>query len=169
MKETLAEQLSRLTGKDIPQKQIKKNKKKVFPAINKAQLVRGSIVYLPLSAEEGLIITDGYEERNKFIVIVGLTADGFVIGSLLINTNANNATKELGNCQFPLYVKDYQTILDYNSWLDCSQLFRISCSKVLASGQYCGAVTQRDWDLVLPFLIENEAISNREKKEFGIL
>lgn len=168
MKESLAEQLSHLTGKSLPQKKEQKKKKK-FPKVKEENLVRGNVIYIPLSAEEGLIVTGGYAERNKFVTIIGTTEDGFVIGSLLINTNPHDSTRELGACQFPLKLKDYPSILDYDSWLDCSQLFRIAKRKVLNCGEFCGSITQSDWDLILPFLRETEAISNREKREFGII
>ena len=70
-------------------------------------MCKGTIAYLPLGREDGLIVTGGYKYRNKYIVIVGFTADGFVVGSLLINTKAYDATPELGACQFPLEQKDY--------------------------------------------------------------
>lgn len=168
MKETLAEQLSHLTGKSLPEKKVQKRKKK-YPQVKEENLVRGNVIYIPLSAEEGLVVTGGYTERNKFVTIVGTTEDGFVIGSLLINTNPNDSTQELGACQFPLKLKDYPSILDYDSWLDCSQLFRIAKRKVLNHGQFCGSLIQSDWNLILPFLRETETISNREKREFGII
>ena len=139
MKESLAEQLSHLTGKSLPEKEVKKEKKKkkkIFPQVEEENLVRGSVIYIPLSAEEGLIVTGGYKERNKYVTIIGTTADGFVIGSLLINTDPHDATPELGACQFPLKLKDYPSILDYDSWLDCSQLFRIAKKKVLSRGGF---------------------------------
>lgn len=168
MKESLAEQLSHLTGKSLPEKKESKKKKK-FPKVKEENLVRGNVIYIPLSADEGLVVTGGYTERNKFVTIIGTTNDGFVIGSLLINTNPNDSTQELGACQFPLRVRDYPSILDYDSWLDCSQLFRIAKRKVLSRGEFCGSIIPSDWNLILPFLRETEAISNREKREFGII
>lgn len=168
MKESLAEQLSHLTGKSLPKKEAKK-KKKIFPKVKEEHLVKGNVIFIPLSAEEGLIVTGGYKERNKFIILIGMTDDGFVIGSLLINTDPNDSTPELGACQFPLKLKDYPTILDYDSWLDCSQLFRISKKKVLSRGEFCGSIIESDWRLIWPFLRETDAISNKEKREFGII
>lgn len=172
MNDTLADQLSRLIvgeNSEKPEIETKHKKKKHFPIIQNDQLTKGTIIYVPLSEEEGLILKDGYKKRDKFIVVMGLTADGYVVGSLLINSNPNDSTVELGACQFPLKRKDYPTILDYDSWLDCSELFRVNRDKVLGKGGYCGMVTDKDWALVLPFLIENPLISNKDKKEFGII
>lgn len=168
MKESLAEQLSHLTGKSLPKMKTKK-KKKIFLKVKEEHLVKGNVIYIPLSAEDGLIVTGGYKERNKYIIIIGMTDDGFVIGSLLINTDPNDATPELGACQFPLKLRDYPSILDYDSWLDCSQLFRIGKKKVLSRGEFCGSIIESDWNLIWPFLRETDAISNKEKREFGII
>lgn len=53
-----------------------KKQKKAYPAIVEAQLCKGTIAYLPLGSEDGLIVTGGYKYRNKYIVIVGITEDG---------------------------------------------------------------------------------------------
>ena len=145
-----------------------KKRKKVYPAISEVQLCKGTIAYLPLGSEEGLIVTGGYKYRNKYIVIVGITENEFVVGSLLINTKAHDATPELGACQFPLEQKDYPEILDYKSWLDCSQLFRIEKNKMLRHAQFCGSITEQDSSLLFSYLHESTMLSNREKKEFGL-
>jgi len=145
-----------------------KKREKVYPAISEVQLCKGTIAYLPLGSEEGLIVTGGYKYRNKYIVIVGITENEFVVGSLLINTKAHDATPELGACQFPLEQKDYPEILDYKSWLDCSQLFRIEKNKMLRHAQFCGSITEKDSSLLFSYLHESTMLSNREKKEFGL-
>ena len=145
-----------------------KKQKKAYPAIVEAQLCKGTIAYLPLGSEDGLIVTGGYKYRNKYIVIVGITEDGFIVGSLLINTKAHDATPELGACQFPLKQKDYPTNLKYKSWLDCSQLFRLEKNNMLKYAQYCGLLTEKDSSLLYSHLHESTMLSNKEKKEFGL-
>ena len=46
----------------------------------------GDIIYVPLDEEDGLILKDGYKDRNKYIVIIGFTPEGVAIGALLINS-----------------------------------------------------------------------------------
>ena len=43
----------------------------------------GDIIYVPLDEEDGLILKDGYKDRNKYIVIIGFTPEGVAIGALL--------------------------------------------------------------------------------------
>ena len=54
----------------------------------------GDIIYVPLDEEDGLILKDGYKDRNKYIVIIGFTPEGVAIGALL---NARNRTKNSGD------------------------------------------------------------------------
>ncbi len=131
MKESMAEQLAKLTGRTLPQKpKNPKKKKRQFPAAKEENLQKGQILFVPLSEDEGLVVKGGYPDQDKFITIVGIAIDGSIIGSLLINTDPNETTPELGACQYPLKGSDYPTILDYNSWLDCSQLFRVPRNKI---------------------------------------
>jgi hypothetical protein len=169
MKESMAEQLAKLTGQPVPEKQSKKKKKRNFSPIKKEHLSKGHILFVPLSDEEGLVVTGGYKEKNKFITVIGVAPDGAIIGSLLINTDPNKITAELGACQFPLKEKDYPAILDYDSWLDCSQIFRIPKQKIVTKGGYCGEITDVDWGYINSFLIETDVLSKAEKKEFGLI
>lgn len=43
----------------------------------------GDIVYVPLDREDGLVLRDSFNSRNKFIVIIGFTPEGTALGSLL--------------------------------------------------------------------------------------
>lgn len=166
MKKTLAEQLAELQGQGVLPKPIKH--KRTFPLITGRQIERGAVVYIPLSEEEGLVLKGKYKERDKWIVIIGVSDDDYIVGSLLVNTSPNNFTKELGDIQFPLLKRHYP-FLDYQSWLDCSELFKIPRTKVLKNGGYCGKINMDDWTLIWETLKDTEFISEEEKEEFGIL
>ena len=170
MKESMAKQLAKLTGQPLPQINNKPEKRKrQFQAAQEENLQKGHILFVPLSEEEGLVVKGGYPDQNKFITIVGIATDGSIIGSLLINTDPNETTPELRACQYQLRRSDYPMILDYNSWLDCSQLFRIPINKILAKGKYCGKITNNDWGYIERFLVSTDVLSNAEKREFGII
>lgn len=55
----------------------------------------GDIIYVPLDEEDGLILKDGYKDRNKYIVIIGFTPEGVAIGALLIKFG-NRFFQEVG-------------------------------------------------------------------------
>ena len=164
MKESLADQLSQKLG--IVKKTSVKEKSRSFPSMSEGHISKGSVVYLPLSEEEGLHFTDGYDVRNKFVTIIGVLPDGTVIGSLLVNTKASAGNEKVEQCQYPLKKEKYAW-LDYSSWLDCSRIVPIARSKVL-SGRYCGKLSDEDFNLVVQCIKNTTLISNKIKKKYGI-
>lgn len=165
MKETLADQIAKLQKHEKLPEYI--SRKRDFPFVTEQQIERGAIIYIPLSADEGLTLK-GYKSRDKWIVIVGTSEYDYIVGSLLMNTEPNSFSKELEDIQFPLLKRDYK-FLDYRSWLDCSELFRVPCSKILKYGGYCGKIKDDDWELIWKTIKETEFISDEDKEEFGML
>lgn len=132
----------------------------------------GDIIYMPLDKEDGLTLTDGYSDRLKYIVIIGFTPEGIAVGALLINSEIDPSKRspELLDCQYPLLHRNYNQILDYDSWLDCSDIFEIPKLKITdKDGKLKGRLTQDDKERVMTFLQETEAFTNTEKRHFGII
>lgn len=132
----------------------------------------GDIIYVPLDEQDGLTLKNGYKDRNKYIVIIGFTPEGVAIGALLINSEINPSKRsaELLDCQYPLLVRDYRHILDYDSWLDCSDIFELSKSKITEkNGKLKGCLIQEDRERVIQFLKETDLFDNATKKRYGII
>ena len=133
----------------------------------------GDIIYVPLDEEDGLILKNGYDDRKKYIVIIGFTPEGVAIGALLINSEIDSSKKrseELLNSQYPLLVRNYRSILDYDSWLDCSDIFELSKLKITEKdGKLKGCLTPEDRERVMEFLKETEVFDNATKKRYGII
>lgn len=133
----------------------------------------GDIIYVPLNEEDGLILKNGYDDRKKYIVIIGFTPEGVAIGALLINSEIDSSKKrseELLNSQYPLLVRNYRSILDYDSWLDCSDIFELSKLKITEKdGKLKGCLTPEDRERVMAFLKETEVFDNATKKRYGII
>lgn len=132
----------------------------------------GDIIYISLDEEDGIILKDKYKERLKFIVIVGFTPEGNAIGALLINSNVNilKRSQELYNCQFPLLKRNYCHILDYDSWLDCSDIFEISKQKIAnKEAKAKGCLTEEDKERVINFLKETDVFDNATKRRYGLI
>lgn len=132
----------------------------------------GDIIYVPLDESDGLVLKDGYNTRKKYIVIVGFTSEGVAIGALLINLkiDPSKRTQELLECQYPLLHRYYPTILDYDSWLDCSDIFELSGIKITRkNGLLKGCLTDDDRKRVMAFLKETDVIDNITKRRFGII
>lgn len=132
----------------------------------------GDIIYIPLDESDGLTLKNGYTTRRKYIVIIGFTTDGIAIGALLINSNVNplKRSAELRECQYPLLHRHYPTILDYDCWLDCSDIFELSGLKITQkNGLLKGCLTDDDKERVMAFLKETDVIDNFTKRRFGII
>lgn len=165
MKKSLQEQISGLQKKEKLPVYVKR--KRNFPFVTQEQIERGAILYVPLSADEGLTLRK-YSSKDKWIVVIGISEEDCIVGSLLVNTKPNLLPEELGAVQFPLAVKDYP-FLDYKSWLDCSEIFRVPRSKILSRGGYCGKISERDFELIWNTIKETEFISDEDKETFGIV
>lgn len=165
MKESMSAQLGKLLNR--PMKTSVKKKNASFIPMCEKYISKGSVVYLPLTEEEGLTIKTGYDSRNKFVAIVGELPDGTIVGSLLINTHSNTESEKVTQCQYPLKKERYSW-LDYSSWLDCSRIVTIARSKILF-GKYCGRLLDEDFELVIQCIKDTTLISNKTKKKYGIL
>ena len=100
--------------------------------INMASINVGAIIYVSLDEEDGLILNKGYTTRKKFIVIIGFTPEGVAVGALLINSRLapSKRSLEMMESHYLLLRRNYPSILDYDSWLDCSDIFELSKDKI---------------------------------------
>lgn len=132
----------------------------------------GDIIYMPLDEDDGLILKNGYKDRLKYIVIIGFTPEGVAVGALLINSeiDPSKRSEELLDCQYPLLARHYRTILDYDSWLDCSDIFEIPKLKIDAKmGKMKGCLIDEDRERVMKFLKASDVFDNATKRCFGII
>jgi hypothetical protein len=132
----------------------------------------GDIIYVSLDEEDGLTLKKGYKDRLKYIVIIGFTPEGVAVGALLINSeiDPSNHSEEFLNCQYPLQVRNYREILDYDSWLDCSDIFEISKLKIKdKDGKMKGRLIDEDRERIMEFLKETDVFDNATKKHYGII
>lgn len=132
----------------------------------------GDIIYVPLDEEDGLTLKGGYKDRLKYIVIVGFTPEGVAVGALLINSeiDPSKRSQELMNCQYRLLHRHYKHILNYDSWLDCSDIFEIPKLKIEdKNGKIKGCLTDEDKERVMLFLKETDVFDNVSKRRYGII
>ena len=89
---------------------------------------------------------------HEYIVIIGFTPEGIAIGALLINSEIDPSKRsvELLNCQYLLMVRNYRNILNYDSWLDCSDIFELSKLKITEKkGKLKGCLIPEDRERVI--------------------
>ena len=140
--------------------------------VNISSIKVGDIIYIPLDEEDGLTLKKGYKDRLKYIVIIGFTPEGVAVGALLINSeiDPSNHSKEFLDCQYQLQVRNYRAILDYDSWLDCSDIFEISKLKIKdKDGKMKGCLIDEDRERIMEFLKETDVFDNATKKHYGII
>lgn len=140
--------------------------------VNMSSIKVGDIIYVPLDEEDGLILKDGYKERRKYIVIIGFTPEGIAVGALLINSeiDPSKRSQELLDCQYPLQARHYSDILDYDSWLDCSDIFEIPKLKISdKDGKMKGCLIDEDKERVMEFLKDTDVFDNATKRRYGII
>lgn len=132
----------------------------------------GDIIYVSLDEEDGLTLVDGYKDRRKYIVVIGFTPEGVAVGALLINSkiDPSKRSQELLDCQYPLQARHYRAILDYDSWLDCSDIFEIPKLKISdKEGKMKGCLIDEDRERVMEFLKETDVFDNATKRRYGII
>ena len=108
----------------------------------------------------------------KYLVIIGFTPEGNAIGSLLVNSeiDLSKRSQELMDCQYPLQIRNYKHILDYDSWLDCSDIFEIPKSKLAEKGaKRKGCLIDEDRERILAFLRESDVFDNVTKRRYGLI
>ena len=140
--------------------------------VNMSSIKVGDIIYVPLDEEDGLTLKEGYKERRKYIVIIGFTPEGIAVGALLINSeiDPSKRSQELLDCQYPLQARNYRAILDYDSWLDCSDIFEIPKLKITdKEGKFKGSLITEDRERVMDFLKEPDVFDNATKRYYGII
>lgn len=132
----------------------------------------GDIIYVSMDANDGLTLKGEYRDRNKYIVIIGFTPEGVAVGALLINSNIDSSkrSKELLDSQYPLMARNYRNILDYDSWLDCSDIFELSKQKIKdRGGRLKGRLVPEDRMRVMQFLKDTDIFDNATKKRYGLV
>lgn len=139
---------------------------------SKEDLKPGDIIEMEMDANDGLILNDGYDTRRKFVVIIGRNTKGDLYGAFLINSEIDFSKQnpEMMPYQYPMLQKDYPEILDYDSWLDCTDLFDLKRRKIIARKAMVRCrLTDNDHEKVLQLVRNSELIEEHDKKIFGLL
>lgn len=131
----------------------------------------GSLIRTILSENDGLTFKDGRKEKPKRLVVIGVDRDtALCFGSVLVNTKPSPKGKysaEYLTAQYELKQKDYPEFLQYNSYVDCGELFSIPIDR-LKQGEFFGFLTETDREEIFNILETSDIFSTKEKKRYGI-
>ena len=140
-------------------------------AVSEDKLEIGCLIRTVISIDEGLVFKNGRKEKPKRLIIVGTDKRNKICyGSVLINTRMNpkaNYTAEFLQAQYLIKKDNYPEFLDYDSYVDCGELFAIPLEKLL-SGEYFGRLNDDDLNGIFEILETTETLTTKEKKRFGI-
>lgn len=139
---------------------------------SKDDLHVGDILSLEMDENDGLKLRGGYKTRDKFVVVIGINSKGDAIGALLINSEIDYTkdTPELKPFQYPMKQEKYPEILDYDSWLDCTDLFLLKSRKIVAKkAEFKCRVQDDDFPKVIGLVRNYEGIARHIKVKYGIL
>ena len=131
----------------------------------------GALIRTILSENDGLTFKDGRKEKPKRLVVIGVDREtALCFGSVLVNTKPSPKAEysaEYLTAQYELKQKDYPEFLQYNSYVDCGELFSISIEK-LKQGEFFGFLNDEDCKGIFDILETSDIFSTKQKKRYGI-
>lgn len=132
----------------------------------------GDIVYLEMDENDGLTLRNGYATRRKYVVIIGKNEKGNLVGSLIVNSKITpfKRTAVMQQYQYLLRQSDYPQILNYDSWLDCTELFELDANKIVSvEVELKGKLTETDLANAMNLVKRCGFINRQAKEKFGLL
>lgn len=128
----------------------------------------GDVYKITMGQEDGITPKNGYEERYKLFVVLGLDEQGNIYGGVVINSKLNaNLSKKITDYYMPIKSDDY-AFLSHDSFINCSQLKTTTTNKLL-SGCKVGEITQDDYDLIVGTLIDSPNETKARLRQFGLI
>lgn len=131
----------------------------------------GALIRTILSETDGLTFKNGRTEKPKRLVVIGVDRENALcFGSVLVNTKLNpkaQYSEEYLSAQYELKQESYPEFLDYNSYVDCGELFSIPIER-LKQGEFFGFLTDEDRNGIFDILEISDIFSTKQKKRYGI-
>lgn len=131
----------------------------------------GALIRTMLSETDGLVFKNGRTEKPKRLVVIGVDhQQALCFGSVLVNTKLNPKAQysaEYISAQYELKQENYPEFLDYNSFVDCGELFSIPVER-LKQGEFFGFLTDEDRNGIFDLLETSDIFSTKQKKRYGI-
>jgi hypothetical protein len=149
---------------------LKENLKAASLVKSADDLKVGTIIYVEMDKNDGLVLNDGYPTRLKYVVVAGSKSDRKEVCAMLVNTDADYSDAPDWKAeQYPLLQKNYPGVLDYNSWLDCTDPKTLTVRKLKAKkAEVKGSLTPDDLKAVMTKLKNSDFIDDHTKRVYGI-
>ena len=149
---------------------LKENLKAASLVQSADDLKVGTIIYVEMDKKDGLVLNEGYPTRLKYVVVAGSKSDRKEVCAVLVNTDADYSDAPDWKAeQYPLLQKNYPGVLDYDSWLDCTDPKTLTVRKLKAKkAEVKGCLIADDLKAVMTKLKNSDFIDPRTKKVYGI-
>ena len=130
----------------------------------------GTIIYMEMDKNDGLVLKKGFPTRRKYVVVAGRKSDRKEVCVVLINSDADYSNaQDWKDEQYLLLRRNYPDILDDDSWLDCTDPKILTIRKIKAKkAEVRGRLTADDLMAMMTKLKNSDFIDLHTKRVFGI-
>ena len=130
----------------------------------------GTVIYVEMDENDGLVLKDGYKTRLKYVVVAGAKSNKKEICAVLINSDADYSEDPDWKAeQYPLLQNNYPGFLDHDSWLDCTDPKPLTVKKLKAKkAEVSGSLLEEDLVVVMDKLKNSGFVEPHMKKVFGL-
>lgn len=130
----------------------------------------GTVVYVEMDKNDGLVLNDGYPTRLKYVVVAGAKTNRKEVIAVLINSDADfSDAPDWKAEQYPLLQFNYPVFLVRDSWVDCTDPKVLTVRKLKSKkAKVSGRLTPDDLNAVMTKLKGSDFIDTHTKKVFGI-
>lgn len=107
--------------------------------------------------------------RNKYFVILGISEDLLLIGTVLINSEINqNLAKKISKSQWHLKSEDYDFLNGKDRYLDCYRILKVEYNRILQCAEFVGVLLERDLEWAIQLVNESPVTTTHDLQRFGI-
>lgn len=130
----------------------------------------GDIIYYDMDRADGIVPKNGYDTRQKYVVVAGSKSNKKEICAVLINSDKDYSTDPKWQAeQYCLRQKDYPEFLIEDSWADCSDPKELLVRKLKSKkAEKMGHLNARDLKNIMKHLKENDFVDDHARKVYGI-
>lgn len=128
--------------------------------LKRLSLKRGSVFKMTMFREDG-IVPKGKNSvsRDKYFVVVGISDDSVLVGTLIINTEINtNFYNKIAPFQHRLKAEDYGYLGGKDRYVNCYELFEFSTDRIMEKAVYIGIIENIDINGIIDKIQSSPAI-----------
>jgi hypothetical protein len=121
--------------------------------------------------DDGFVLKAGKTKQSKFFIIIGNDSLGNAMGVIFINTDPHPKTKnefEFMKTQYFILRRTYPQFLEYDSYVDCSQIRKLDNIR-MKKCKYIRGLETSDLERIIEMLKSSDTITAKEKRKYGII